>query len=62
MLFGVRASWVVIDSKPRPQKDLKRTAANPRPRPRAVSPASETHSSDRAVKKKAGSSQSAFSA
>lgn len=35
MLFGVRASWMFIDSKPRPQKDLKRTRSWP-PRTQSI--------------------------
>lgn len=54
MLFGVRASWVVIDSKPRPQKDLKRTAANSWSQSCTVSSAPETHSNDRTMKKEEG--------
>lgn len=54
MLFGVRASWMVIDSKPRPQKDLKRTVA----KSWSHSSASETHSNDRAMKNKKGYNQS----
>lgn len=57
MLFGVRASWVVIYSKPRPQKDLKRTAVTVTIVNSQFS-IWNTHSDDRAMKEKETRKQS----
>lgn len=60
MLFGVRASWVGTYSKPRPQKDLQRTAAlgGNHGDGRAQSPQHLKHTEDRAVRKKEGHTRS----